>query len=163
MPLVRRAVELATGICGERVLLVVGHDWHSVVAACHPCPGFLSRNDGYESGLGTSISHAVRSIQHVAGAVILLFADQPLINAEHVRAIRNAWDGTDLEIVATSYAGTSGPPVLFARGCFGDLVRLKGDQGARTLLHDDRYAVTTLNFEDAAFDIDTVEDLERLV
>ena len=161
--LVRRATELAIDVCGEHMLLVVGHDRQAVVAACQPLSGFLLVNDHFDNGLGVSISQALRSIRHAAGAVILLLADQPLVTADHLRAIQNAWTGDEHEIVATSYANTTGPPVLFSRACFDDLMQLKGDQGGRALLHDNRYAVTTLNFEPAAIDVDTPQDLERLI
>jgi molybdenum cofactor cytidylyltransferase len=120
-------------------------------------------NDHFDDGLGASISQAMQSIRHAASAVILLLADQPLVTADHVRAMRDTWTGAEHEIVATSYANTTGPPVLFSRDCFNDLMQLTGDQGGRALLHDDRYAVTTLGFESAAIDIDTPQDLEGLI
>ena len=161
--LVRRATDLASEVCGDHTVLVVGHDWSSVTAACRPLQGFLLLNDHYDDGLSASISRAVGSIQHVASAVILLLADQVLVTADHVQAVRDAYRGTSHEIVATSYANTNGPPILFSQGCFEDLMNLKGDKGARELLNNDRYSVKTLNFESAAVDIDTPADLERLV
>jgi molybdenum cofactor cytidylyltransferase len=161
--LVRRATDLAFEVCGEHTLLVVGHGWPAVTAACRPLAGFLLMNDHFAEGIGASISQAVSTIEHAASAVILLLADQALVTAEHVRTMRDAWTGAEHEIVTTSYANTAGPPILFSRGCFDDLRRLKGDQGARALLHDDRYAVTTINFESAAIDVDTPQDLKQLV
>ncbi len=92
----------------------------------------------------------------------MLHADQPLITTEHLRALEAAWSGADVEIVATAFADTLGPPVLFPSGCFDDLIGLRGDAGAKRLLEDARYSVKQVAFAGAAIDIDTPEDLERL-
>lgn len=161
-PLARLAINLAHDVCVNHSMLVVGHDWLAVSAACQPLPGFLILNDHFAEGIGASISRAVRSLRHAASAIIVLLADQPLITREHVRGLLDAWSGADNAIVATAFAGTVGPPALFAHGCFADLWQFTGDQGARELLFDDRFSVTTVDFDDAAFDIDTPQDLDRL-
>lgn len=161
-PLVRRAMNLAQDVCVNHSMLVVGHDWLAVSAACQPLPGFLILNDHFAEGIGASISRAVRSLQHAASAVVVLLADQPMITREHVRGLLDAWSGADNAIVATAFAGTVGPPALLPHGCFADLQQITGDQGARELLFDDRFSVTTVEFDDAAIDIDTPQDLDRL-
>jgi CTP:molybdopterin cytidylyltransferase MocA len=55
-----------------------------------------------------------------------------------------------------------GPPVLFPRGAFDALGELTGDQGAKSLLQSSRFDVRTIPFEDAAIDIDTPADLDKL-
>lgn len=160
--LVAKAMRLANDACGHNNALVVGHDWQEVSRACAPLRGFLMVNERHPDGIGTSISQAVRSLQHMARAIIVLLADQPLITAEHVRSLQQAWSGAADEIVATAFADTLGPPVLFPRACFDDLAALEGDRGARQLLKDDRFSVKRVVFEAAAIDIDTPEDLHRL-
>ena len=160
--LVRLATETAFAACADNTAIVVGHDWQAVVAACEPIRGFLLVNDQHRAGIGSSISQAVRTLQHTARACIILLADQPLITAEHVRSLVETWSGADKEIVATAYSGTLGPPVLFPRGCFADLEALTGDSGGRHLFDDDRFTVKQVLFEDAALDIDTRENLNRL-
>jgi len=157
--LVQRALNVANAACTNNVLLVVGHDRQAVTEACDPMPGFIIVNDHYSEGLSTSISQAVRSIRHQASAIIILLADQVLVTEEHVRALVDAWSGADDEIVATESNGRCGPPALFSRSCFDDLVALQGDAGGRELLSDERFRVKRIRFEPAAVDIDTPEDL----
>jgi hypothetical protein len=61
--------------------------------------------------------------------------------------------------VASSDGLHVGPPALFGRGCFGELVALSGDAGARALL-------TQASLVEASsselLDVDTAEDLARL-
>jgi molybdenum cofactor cytidylyltransferase len=160
--LVQKAYDVASEVCGARTVLVVGHNWQAVSAACRQSAGFLLVNEAYESGLGISIAQAVRSIQHIADAIVILLADQALITSEHVRSLLAAWDGTQDQIIATAYAETVGAPVLFASGCFTDLAALKGDSGGRQLLSDGRYQLRQIVFEAAAVDIDTPDDLKQI-
>jgi molybdenum cofactor cytidylyltransferase len=160
--LVQRADNLANECCGSYRVLVAGHEWRAIHDACVPMTGFVLVNDNHKHGIGTSIAAGARAVQHAAGAVIVMLADQPLITARHVNALIAAWSGDDQEIVATAYADTVGVPALFARGCFEDLAALEGDQGARALINDGCFNVQKIAFEDAAIDIDTVEDLTKL-
>jgi len=160
--LVQRTCDVAAEVCKSNTVLVVGHDWQAVWEACQASEGFLVVNKEYNSGLGTSIAQTVRSVQHVADAIVVLLADQVLITSEHVRALLAAWDGAHDRIVATAYADTVGAPVLFPSACFADLAKLEGDSGGRQLLSDERFQVTEIVFEAAAVDIDTPDDLKQI-
>ncbi|HSM31730.1 MAG TPA: nucleotidyltransferase family protein [Woeseiaceae bacterium] len=161
-PLVRRAANLAREVCGDCSLLVTGHERAAVTAAAGDAVRFMIVNDRYEDGIGVSIALAAKAVSHAADALLLLFADQPLVTPRHLRALLAAWDGSDREIVATAFSGILGPPVLFPRGAFTALGRLSGDTGAKSVLQDSRFDVRTVAFEDAAIDIDTPADLEKL-
>jgi CTP:molybdopterin cytidylyltransferase MocA len=160
--LVRRATSLAREVCGNCSILVAGHEATAVTAAAGNAPHFVIVNDRYEQGIGGSIALAARAVSHVADALLLLLADQPLVTAHHLRALVSAWDGTDGAIMATAFSATMGPPVLFPHGTFDALGELTGDQGAKSLLQNSRFDVRTIPFEDAAVDIDTPADLQEL-
>lgn len=163
MPLVRRAIVTAENVCEGRVLAVIGANAQAVFAAIDSEPCFVAVNDSYDKGLGGSIGTAARLCDKNADGLLLLLADQPLISPQHLRALINTWSGADNEIVASAYAGTVGPPVLFPKGAFQALCSLTGDQGARALFHDDRFRLRTVPFEAAAVDIDTPADLDALL
>ena len=160
--LVRRATDAAAAVCGNRLALVVGHDWQAVSKAGLSAGGFLVCNDHYSKGLGSSIAQGVGALGHVAGAVLVVLADQPFVTADHLRALIDAWGGNADEIVATSFGESVGPPVLFGHDCFDELASLSGDSGGKHLLRDARYSVTRIPFAAAATDIDTPEDLRRI-
>ena len=161
-PMVRRAVRTATRVCGAHALLVTGHDRTAVALACAGLPGFVTVNEDYQRGLGSSIAHAVRVLPSQSSAILVMLADQPLIGEGHLQAIVAGWSGANDEIVATSYAGTRGTPVLFPRACFAELATLDGDRGARHLIEDDRYKVSVIGCEGAALDVDTPADLTQI-
>lgn len=161
-PMVRLALESAGGVCGDRTLLVTGHDSAAVARACAGLPGFVVVNESFDRGIGNSIAHAVGRLSRLASGMLLVLADQPLVREHHLRAIVEAWSGNDDEIVASSYDGTRGPPVLFPRGCFADLAALDGDRGGRHLFDDERFRTTTVACEAAAADVDVPDDLRRI-
>lgn len=160
-PLVRRAVQSASAACGERTVLVLGHEWQAVYEACKPLPGALVLNNEHTRGIGTSIASGVAAIRHAADAVLVVLADQPLVTAGHLKDLQTTWSRGDSDIVASTYAGAVGVPALFSTRCFDQLCSLDGDTGAQSLLHDSRYALQTVEFADAALDVDTPADLVR--
>ena len=75
------------------------------------------------------------------------------------------WQASEASIVAPTYAGQRGNPVLFARAVFPELLAVQGDQGARAVLAADRSRIRLVAFDDPRplADIDTPEDYERLL
>jgi molybdenum cofactor cytidylyltransferase len=160
--LVARAVETANNVCADKTVVVVGHDAGAVTGELQSTAGFVIVNDHHAEGLGTSLARAVTAVSHVASAIIVLLADQPGITSQHLNNLIDAWSGDGRDIVATAFADTQGPPVLFPSGCFDDLQGLQGDAGGKHLFNDSRFQLTTIAFEPAALDIDTPEDLRQI-
>lgn len=161
-PLVTGAVRAAESICGPRSLLVAGKDWKKVAAACEPQQGFMILNPRFAEGLATSLAGGIRGIRDVADGALLMLADQPLITSHHLESLVDAWNSSPDSIYATAYADTVGPPVIFPRRFFTDLLELTGDRGAKAVINMNRKNVVTIHLEDAAIDIDRPEDLTKL-
>lgn len=143
-------------------MLVVGHDWQAVAAACRPLCGFLTLNSNVESGISGSIRAGVMSVARHANGVLLLLADQPLVDIEHLKTLEQRWRAAPDSIIASGYANTAGPPVIFPQQDFAALTSLDGDRGAKAVLRANRARVVVVPFEPAAIDIDTPADLAAL-
>ena len=163
IPLVSRSVRLGEAVCGSNTVLVAGNDWRRVTDICAPLAGFFVVNPRFADGLASSIECGIRSVAEVADAVMLLLADQPLITSAHLQVLLDTWQSSRESIVASAYAGTTGPPVIFPRRDFADLMRLSGDRGARSMLDANRERVKVIVFEPAALDIDRQSDLKRKI
>lgn len=161
-PLIRYATDTAQSACGARVVVVAGHEWQKVIDVAGTNVHFFAINELAEDGIGTSIAVAAGVCASRADAMLLLHCDQPLITADHLNSLIRKWSGDEHEIVATAFAETMGPPVLFPQGAFADLMALSGDKGARALFNDNRFKVRSVSFEDAAVDVDTVKQLDAL-
>ena len=161
-PLVAHAISAAEAVCGSNTLLVTGNEWRNVAAACGHLQGFLVRNTAFREGLSASIRAGVSRLSGVADGVLIMLADQPLITAGHLEQLARKWRDAPDKIVASAYADSFGPPVIFPRDCFADLGRLRGDRGAKSVInrHSDR--LISVNCPDAAIDIDCPADLQKL-
>lgn len=163
--LIQLAAERAKAGTGERRVLVLGAAWRDIIGANRGTPGtlgFFAWNRHYDEGLGSSLACGIKCIEGVAEAVLILLVDQPLITDAHIRDLIEHWEGAKSNIVATAYAGIHGVPAIFPRHYFDELKSLRGDQGARVLLRKYSRQVIGVEFEDAAVDIDTEDDLEKL-
>ena len=160
--LVERAVRLAESLCASKNVLIVGQDAARVAQACSPLQGFLIYNDGHKNGIGESIAVGVRGLGSAADGVLIMLADQPLICAEDLERLATAWRSQPNNIVASAYAGTWGPPVIFPRADFETLKTLSGDRGARAILEANKNRVTTIACAAAACDIDNPLDLQNI-
>jgi len=161
-PLLQNALIAAQGACEGRVFLVVGHDQDSVVDASAGLFDELVVNYEFANGIGTSIAASVRACREDADAVLVILADQPLVTAAHIRDLIDTWSGAENEIVSTSFEGITCPPILFPGGAFSALSGLRGDNGAKSLLANDEFVVTSIDFPPAGFDVDRPQDLRRV-
>ncbi len=161
-PLVQRAVRSAENICGPLTVLVAGNDWKSVVSAAVPLQGFIVINEEFADGLSTSLRAAVDSVGEVADAILLLLADQPLVSTAHLKDLASLWRKHTGSIVASAYADTTGPPIIFPRRFFPELVSLDGDRGAKGIIDSNQDKLKIVAFEPAAVDIDRPADLDGL-
>ncbi len=160
--LVERAARRASSACGDRSVLVAGHDARRVMLGAKDHCRFLLINDRYREGMGTSLALAASALSPVADALLIVLADQPLVTAGHLQSLIDAWSGDDNEIVASSFDDAVGPPLLLPSNTFDELQGLAGDRGARGLLDDTRFRRTTIPCEAASMDVDTPDDLAAL-
>ena len=158
-PLVRRAVRTAQSACGERTVLVTGNDWRRVLAACNPLQGYFVLNENYRDGIGSSVAMAARSVGPVADAILVTLADQPLVTADLLRQLIDAWESSPETVVATRYDDTMGPPAVFPRSYIAALAGLEGDRGAKSIIAS--ASARSIRFDAAAADVDRPEDIER--
>ena len=160
--LIRSAVVNAETVCAERTVTVLGHDRLAVWHAMSPIQGFMVINEQHDNGLSGSLAHGIRALPSTAAAVLILLADQPLVPASHLQQLAKLWQQSPDKIVASAYADTLGPPVIFPANYFNALQELSGDQGARKLIESNLNNVVRLSCEAAASDIDTAADLDLL-
>jgi molybdenum cofactor cytidylyltransferase len=162
-PLVRRIVTAANDAGCAPVVVVAGAVQITPVLAGLPVS--IIEHSNWSNGLGSSIAvgvkHAV-TITAKLDAVILLSCDQPFVNAAALRQLIQLHLENGKTIVASAYAETLGIPALFDRSCFGDLLQLRGDSGAKGIILARRHDLTPFDFPVAAIDIDTAADYEKL-
>jgi len=114
-----------------------------------------------EDGMGASLAAAVSASGEVAGWVIAL-ADMPYIRPETISKIAAAL-AAGADIAAPVYRGERGHPVGLAARFRPQLLALRGDAGARSVLKENAALIKLIEVDDPGVcrDIDTPEDLRR--
>ena len=160
--LIRRIVRAATEAGCEPIVVVVGDTGDEIRQEIGAARVTVVENTEWQRGLGTSIRRGLRQIAGAADGVVLLTCDQPFVDGGVIAELIATQRETGKPIIASRYANTLGVPALFDRDCFKALLALPDDSGAKKLIEEQADTVATIQFEQAAIDIDTPEDLERL-
>ena len=118
------------------------------------------------AGMSRSIRCGVRAALEGGDspeAVLIALADMPFLSPGKLAEWRAAWLlGNGPDFVAGRCGGAVLPPVLWARGRFGDLMRLEGDAGAGFLLRSGRLRGAWVELSGLeSFDPDTPGQLEE--
>lgn len=120
-------------------------------------------NANYKSGLSSSI---VTGIEHLINqnhdAVLILLGDQPLISAKYLNEMIDIYKKHDQKIVASIYNSSFGVPTIVPRTYYNQLLKLKGDKGAKVYLNTKKDNIISLENMNL-MDIDTKEDYQELL
>ena len=124
------------------------------------CEVVVSKN--WQSGIGHSIADSIKAITNKEERVLIVLADQILLSVEHINQLIEISNNNTDKIVATSAKEILMPPAIFPKQYFSELEKLEGDKGAAKLLKNESKRVISIVYENAAYDIDTQEDLETV-
>jgi molybdenum cofactor cytidylyltransferase len=166
-PLLARAVRIALEAGASPVWVVLPT---ALLPAAHPVLAHMAaivvENPLSPEGMGSSLRAGMAALlssweddgNSQPDRLLLLVCDQPLLTAEHLRTLLHT--PSPQGMTAARYNQRVGVPAVFRREHFAALAAASGDEGARALLRS--HAVTAVDLPEAAIDIDTPEDLERL-
>jgi molybdenum cofactor cytidylyltransferase len=146
------------------VIVVTGAHAEKVESVIDDLPLYLVRCDDWQLGMGQSLAAGVRFLVTRfpgASAVLICLADQPLLSSASLRPLLQRHAQAPERLLATERNGICGPPVLFPRDCFPQLMTQSGPRGARAVLENEAMRVEAFASRET-MDIDTPEDLERV-
>ena len=125
----------------------------------------ITINDEWNEGMASSIRCGINELKKINPAIdaaILMVCDQPFVTAALLNDIITTQQQTNKLIVTSSYDKTNGPPALFHKSIFPELLQLKGDLGARSIVQKYANEVVSVAFPKGNIDIDTAADYEAL-
>ena len=106
----------------EDVIVVLGaHEVESTARVVH-CPE-------WERGRGASLRCGLQALGDDVGAAVVVLADGPNLSPAAIDRVLDVWRESGAEIVAATYDGNRGHPVVLARAVWDQIP----DEGARTL------------------------------
>ena len=165
--LIRHIVDIALQSEAEKVLVVLGAN-HQIMEAEVPKQDKLQviYNEGWQEGMASSIRAGISFLQEentCPETAMILMSDQPYINVPLLNIIIQTPNENPKPIVASTYNGTIGTPVLFHASLFEELKKLQGDAGAKKMLMHRLDEVETIAFPEGNIDIDTEIDYRNLL
>ena len=95
-------------------------------------------------------------------SVIFMVCDQPHVSLSILNELIRTQQRTTKQIVTCNYGDSIGPPALFHKKYFRELMKLSGDSGARKIIEQNMNDVATILFPEGKIDIDTKEDYDKL-
>jgi molybdenum cofactor cytidylyltransferase len=163
-PLLRRSLRALLGSHVQRVMTVLGANHDCCRAHIDDLPVECVLNTRWRDGISGSIAlgleAALRAEPHL-DAVVIALCDQPHMTTRLINEIIAVHHETGAGKIASVYENVQGAPALFSKAHFLDLLSLKGDEGARSLLRADDVAL--VSFPKGSVDIDTPEQYQALV
>jgi molybdenum cofactor cytidylyltransferase len=165
-PMLQRAIRRAQQAGASPVFIVLGAHREVIQNAIDFRAAKIVVNNDWEEGMASSIRAgvvAVRSEAPTAEGVLLMTCDQPHVSAEHLGClIGMSYAQSAPTAIASFYGGIRGVPAIFPRQALRDLLALRGNKGARSLLEMPPWPVISIALACGEVDIDRPEDLAQL-
>lgn len=121
-------------------------------------------NPRQSEGMSSSLRLGLRSLSPDTTAAVVVLGDMPLLSPSTVNRIIDGYLSKGAPVVVPTYRGVRGNPVLFARSVFPEIMKIRGDVGARSVVDSQGGAVLEVPVADEGVivDIDTQSDYERV-
>jgi len=163
--LLRHTVNEATNANAVAVIVVFGENADLFTKEIEGLKVDIVENKEWAEGMASSVHTGLNALlQHkpTIDAVIFMVCDQPYISSSLLNELITTRQKTGKPIVTCNYGDSIGPPALFHKSFIPELLKLKGDTGARKIIQQNMGEVATVLFPQGKIDIDTKEDYEAL-
>jgi molybdenum cofactor cytidylyltransferase len=177
-PVLAHVLDAVLASQARPVVLVLGHQAEQVRAhiatyTTHPDLNIIDNPD-YLQGMSTSMRLGIQTLQaygyrnsrngEIDSALVLL-GDQPLITVQDIDTLIATYRTTGKRIVAPTYEGKRGNPILFDASLFPELLEVTGDEGGRSVLERHRDKIVTVEMGNplANIDVDTWDAYQRVI
>lgn len=164
--LLEHTIKMAKLSNANEVLVILGSNARLIKETINGDNVTFLKNKEWKLGLGTSISYGANYLLDNymdTEAVLILLADQALIDTQYLNEMIDMYKKNKIGVIGTRYGNKIGVPALFEQTYFTDLQKLDRDHGAQLLLKKLGDKVFGLNPLGKAYDVDTLEDYDKLL
>ena len=162
-PLLQHVIDAALPLRPTRLVVMTGKYHEDIVSAKDQgvvTGAELIHNPDWSSGMSSSIRLGCELLADDCDQLLVLLADQVLVSTSELETLTaQAVDGGS---ACAGFSETVGPPAVFSRAWYPDLLTLNTENGAKKLLTDPAKQVAVVPIKSAGWDIDSKDDLERL-
>ncbi len=164
--LLGNTVNQAKASIANDTYVVLGAYEEIIKAEVHFDDNSIIQNTNWKNGLGSSIAAGMNYFESKGltfEAVLILLADQPLIDTNYLNKMMGNWKGNPLKIITTQYESHSGVPAIFGKEYFSELQKLNKDFGAKDIIASQEKAILAIHPEGKEIDIDSWETYQELL
>ncbi len=173
-PLLLRQIRLLVQAGAAHIVVVLGHHAQALQAVLAQAqarvpPAVSLRwvvNSAPDEGPGSSLRCGLVALPPDVDELLVLLADQPLLELQDLQTMLAAWRGRDagVELVVPQHAGQPGHPIVFGAALRQAVMQATGGQGVREWrrAHPGQVQAVLLDHARCTTDVDTPEDLQRL-
>lgn len=163
--LLQYLIDEATESSANYTVVVLGSEVGLIQAKLETGNIHMVINDDWEEGMASSIRCGINELQKInpsVEAAILMVCDQPFVTTSLLNDLITTHRETGKSIVTSNYDNTAGPPALFHKSIFPELLQLTGDKGAKQVVEAHPKELATVSFPKGSIDIDTAADYDSL-
>jgi molybdenum cofactor cytidylyltransferase len=148
------------------IILVLGSSKDLILSQTDIAGVDVVENENWQTGIASSLAtgiKALKSIQPLPDAAILMVCDQPYISSSILTELIAEGKTTGKPIIACEYENVTGVPALFNQSFFEQLENLDGDAGAKKIIKEYSDKVAIVPFPLGIVDIDTQDVYKKLI
>jgi molybdenum cofactor cytidylyltransferase len=160
--LLQNAVDVADSLSPLEIIVVTGSRATAIEVTLEDASVKWVHNPQWSTGMGGSIAMGATAINPESTGLMILLSDQWRIQTQDLQKLAQTWQSDPGRIVVAEAEGHYMPPVIFPTVCFDHLQALQGHEGARSLLKTFPERLTAVPIPNAAFDLDTQDQLDKL-
>lgn len=154
--LLEHAITQSLQSCANDVYLVLGANKDKILKAVDTRKVNIIINDDWSLGMGTSIAAVIRFFranQLDFDGILIRLIDQPLLDVNYYNVLIDRYINLK-HIIASSYESGYGVPVVFDKIYFDELLVLKSDKGAKSILNGHKNELIVVDSEGRTIDLD---------
>jgi molybdenum cofactor cytidylyltransferase len=142
------------------VIVVLGYKAQEMIRAIADRPVKIVVNPSYQQGMSTSIIAGLNLVDAKAKRLMIVLADQPLVDSQTFDRLIDKSLACDKGIIIPIYGAKRGNPVILSTKYREELLRLRGDVGARWIIkqHYDNILEVAVDCDSINVDIDIMGD-----
>ncbi|HEX9751002.1 MAG TPA: nucleotidyltransferase family protein [candidate division Zixibacteria bacterium] len=148
----------------KEIIVVLGHDARRIVGEIRLDGLKVVINSRPSQGLSSSIQRGLAYLSPGVRGVMIGMGDMPLVATATINTLIDEFRTAQKGIVAPKYKKQRGHPVIIDLKYLDELLALRGDVGAKSILaaHDDDVHDVPIDSDEVVTDVDTSEQWEHV-
>ena len=159
IPLINHSVENILSSSIDEIIIVLGYEKEAIknlIKKNNKIKFIFNKN--FETGIASSIKAGINNLSEKAEAFFICLGDMPIINKNVYNKLIDS--RKNKEIVAPTFNGIRGNPILFSKKMKTQIMEIEGDYGAKKILDKNKSEIKFVKISGKNFnkDFNTIQN-----